>query len=77
MMTAPERFKLAARFQVAGGIEAITEFQLYLNREKFEQKGITPAAAEEYIAGLATSFPGIAAILPQQTPASASSCHSR
>jgi predicted AlkP superfamily pyrophosphatase or phosphodiesterase len=63
---------LAARFQVTGGIEAVTEFQLYLNREKFEQKGIALVDAEEYLAGLATSFPGIAAILPQQSLASAS-----
>jgi hypothetical protein len=62
---------LAAKFQLAGGVESITEFQLYLNRKAFEQKGVNLATAEAYIAGLAVTLPGIAEILSEASLATA------
>jgi predicted AlkP superfamily pyrophosphatase or phosphodiesterase len=56
---------LASTFQVSGGIESVTEGQLYLNRALFSQKGIALATVEDYITGLSASIPGIAGILPE------------
>ncbi len=58
---------LAAKFQVTGGVEAIVELQLYLNREVFEQKGVALQTVESYITKLTTTWPGIAGILPEES----------
>ena len=64
-LTALLNDSLAAKFQVTKGIESITEGQLYLDRETFDQKGIALSTVEDYITRLCASFPGIARVLPE------------